>query len=249
MQSIDRAVAILELVSKVDQGLPVTEVGRMMEMPVATAHRFLKSLAANGLVTQDPKTKFFKLGIKIVGLASCLLNSNRLIEVARAPMRAAAEKLDHVVYLSQRSQTSAICVSSEDPNAGGHTKFAAQIGLEMPFYAAAAAKMLFAFDSEPALRGLIALQTPLKAFTPKTKITVDDILEDAKQTRINGYAVCDEELESGVIAVAAPVYSYDGSIIASVAVTGIKSNVNTEQVISDITECGRIISKAMGFSG
>lgn len=249
MQSIDRAFAMLNLLSKVDEGMSVSELSKQMSLPVGTVHRFLISLAENGLVVQDSKTKFYKLGIKILSLASQYLKGNRLVTIARGPMQLAADQLGMVVYISQKHLTDVLCVASVEPTAGLHAKFAAQVGVDMPFNAAAAAKILFAYEPEIVLRTLAGSGEGLKKYTDKTKTTVEEILEDAHRNLAQGYAVCDEELEPGVIAVAAPVHNYDGTVIASVAVTGIKANCNLEKLVEGVCRCGRTISAAMGYSG
>lgn len=101
IQSIDRAVAILKLLSQSDEGLPISTICSRLGLALGTAHRFLHSLIDNGLVTQDEKTKFYRIGLEMLRLTSGILNSDRLIETARQPMQAAANKLQNMVYLSR----------------------------------------------------------------------------------------------------------------------------------------------------
>ena len=250
IQSIDRAVSILELLSRSEQGLPISEVCSKLNLPLGTVHRFLWSLIDNGLVAQDEKTKFYHLGVKMLRLTAGMLNSDRLIEISRTPMLEAAEELKNIVYLCRESNDEVVCVScvNEVSNFQAKAKFAAQIGNDMPFHAAAAGKIIAAFASEQKLESLIARNSPLIKYTDKTKTTREDVLADLKKCREQGYAVCDEELELGVIAVAAPIRNYDGSVQASVAITGIKANVSVKEVIDCITKCSFKISSALGFS-
>lgn len=205
------------------------------------------SLYDNGLVVQDKATKQYRLGFKILRLASNLLNKDRLTDVARLPMRKAASTVKNVVYLCQENSGEVICTHCEDPTTEMHSKFAAQIGNEMPFYAAATAKIIFAY--QPAtIRMLFERQKPLTRFTARTKTSLEDILIDSEKNIAQGYALCNEELEKGVIAAAAPIFNYDGRVIASVGVTGIKGNLSMDTMRKAVCECARTISIELGFS-
>ena len=248
IQSIDKAVVILDLLSRNTDGLPISEICAKLDMPLGTAHRFLHSLIDNGLVAQDEKTKFYRLGLKMLRLTAGMLNGDRLIEVSRAPMLKAAAALKNIVYLSRESNAEVVCISCVNETSSSQAKFAAQLGNDMPFHAAAAGKIIAAFFSDKKIRSLIECNAPLMRYTDKTKTSQQDVFADLKKCREQGYAVCDEELELGVIAVAAPIRNYDGTVKASVAVTGIKANVSEQELIDSITKCSFEISNALGFA-
>ena len=247
IQSIDRAVAILKLLSQSDEGLPISTICSRLGLALGTAHRFLHSLIDNGLVTQDEKTKFYRIGLEMLRLTSGILNSDRLIETARQPMQAAANKLQNMVYLSRENHGEVICVSCVNDNVGPQMKFAAQIGSDMPFHAAAAGKIIMAYESPERIESLIQQKMPLQKFTENTHVTKEVVMADMHKCRVQGYSVCDEELELGVVAVAAPIRNLDGRVNASVAVTGIKANVVLDDLISIIKKCAEEISKAQGY--
>lgn len=247
MQTIDRAIEILTLMSQYPDGLSVSELSRKMNLSLGTTHRFLMSLMENNLVIQEKTTKQYRLGFKVLRLASNLMNKDRLIDVARLPMRKAASEVHNVVYVCQESAGEVVCTHCEDPTTETHSKFAAQIGNEMPFYAAATAKIIFAYQPEMA-RTLFERNKPLVRFTARTKTSLKSLLDDLQKSAAQGYAVCDEELENGVIALAAPVFNYEGRAIASIGVTGIKGNLKLGSTKDAICECARTISAELGFS-
>ena len=247
MQTIDRAVEILTVLSKHPDGITVSELSESMQLSLGTTHRFLMSLMENNLVMQEKSSKQYRLGFKILRLASNLLNKDRLIEVARLPMRKAASEVNNIVYICQEHAREVLCTHCEDPTTETHSKFAAQIGNEMPFYAAATAKIIFAYQPD-VLRMLFEQEKPLKRFTARTKTSLEAILEDSEKSAARGYAICDEELEKGVIALAAPIFNYEGKTIASVGVTGVKGNLSLQSTKDAICECARTISAELGFS-
>ncbi len=205
------------------------------------------SLMENNLVMQDKVTKQYRLGFKVLRLASNLLNKDRLIDVARLPMRKAASAVHNVVYVCQESAGEVICTHCEDPTTETHSKFAAQIGNEMPFYAAATAKIIFAYQPE-IVKALFERDKPLERFTARTKTSLKSILDDLQKSALQGYAICDEELENGVIALAAPIFNYEGRVIASIGITGIKGQLKLESTKDAICECAKTISAELGFT-
>ena len=55
--------------------------------------------------------------------------------------------------------------------------------------------------------------------------------------RARGYAVTDEELEPGLIAVAVPVHGYDGAVVAALSVLAPTNRMSREQVAAAAEAC------------
>ena len=102
MQSLDRAVQVLDVLSKTTDGMPITELSDRIGLSLSTTHRFLQSLINNGLVIQDPISRRYKLGLRLLSLASGLLKSDRLLELSREAMQRAAVLSGNVVYLCKQ---------------------------------------------------------------------------------------------------------------------------------------------------
>ena len=110
MQSLDRAVQVLDVLSKTTDGMPITELSDRIGLSLSTTHRFLQSLINNGLVIQDPISRRYKLGLRLLSLASGLLKSDRLLELSREAMQRAAVLSGNVVYLCKQQRTDAFFV-------------------------------------------------------------------------------------------------------------------------------------------
>ena len=66
VQSVDRTLSILELLSNYDEGLGVTEIGVMVNLHKSTVHRLLGTLIYKGFVIQDASTNKYKLSLKLI---------------------------------------------------------------------------------------------------------------------------------------------------------------------------------------
>jgi DNA-binding IclR family transcriptional regulator len=92
------------------------------------------------------------------------------------------------------------------------------VGMSVPLHCSALGKVLLAYGAAQ-----LSGQLPggaLERCTDKT-VTSEAVLRTELATvRARGYAVTDEELEPGLIAVATPIRGYDGAVVASLSVSG-----------------------------
>ena len=76
--------------------------------------------------------------------------------------------------------------------------------------------------------------------------------KELARTRALGYAMDDEEEEIGVRCIGAPVWNWDGQVVAAVSVTGTTSRITAEtfeQIADQVKQTALGISRQLGFSG
>ena len=78
IQSIERAAAILRLLSGRNRRLGVVQLAGEMGLPKATVHGILQTLAAVGFVEQDEETGKYRLGAALLHMGSSYLDGNEL---------------------------------------------------------------------------------------------------------------------------------------------------------------------------
>ena len=100
---IAKAIHILD--SLVPQGmekeLSVTEISRLLDMPVQSVHRILVSLSRHGFVAQNSKTKKYKLGLSLMKYGFLMWDSLMFRSVARPYMEELSKKTRETVYRRQ----------------------------------------------------------------------------------------------------------------------------------------------------
>jgi len=112
------------------------------------------------------------------------------------------------------------------------------VGQRIPLHATSNGKALLAFlpPEEIAER----LPTPLTKFTDNTITSVARIREQLAEVAQRGYATAAEELEQGLVAVAAPIRDQRGAVIASVSASGPVFRLTPER----IPEVGETVRRA-----
>ncbi len=116
-------------------------------------------------------------------------------------------------------------------------KLAASPGQRLPVYCTASGKAIIAFL--PADRIEKILDAGIEAHTSCTLTSREEILENLKSVRENGFALDREELEEGINAVAAPILDKESHPVASISVAGPAYRLTNERML----EIGLVVRK------
>ncbi len=215
-QAIDRAAMLLATVVRGAEPASFTELTAACGLAKSTTSRLLMALERHQLVSRDDDGRFVPgqlfvryawrgmAGAQLVTLAQPFLNqlgeqTLETINLGIAGGTAGAAAGDLVV--EQIAQVSSRYMI-------GGTNW---VGLAVPLHCSALGKALLAFGAAPLPAG------PLQARTPRTITTRHALEAELAAVRERGYAITDEELEPGLVAVAAPVFA--GGLIALAAIS------------------------------
>jgi len=251
VQTIERASSILDILGQSPQGISVRDLSAKVKLPKGTTHRLLSSLAYFGYVRQDPKTRNYFLGFKLVELGHLLLGQLDLRKEAEPFLRDLSERTKetvHMVFLD-RDEIVYIEKVETDQNPSG-LKMASRIGLRNPAHSCAVGKVLLAHLSEEEVNQIIKE----KGLPKRTENTITDLIqlkEHLKIVRAQGYAIDDEENERGIRCVAAPIYNEVGRAVAAISITGpafrMTKKVIQEILKKEVMETAFKISERLGF--
>jgi IclR family acetate operon transcriptional repressor len=208
VQSVDRALLLLELLAQAGGKLPVSELAARSGLALGTCHRLLTSLAARGYVRQDGDRRY-ALGTALLPLgdaATKMLGSwaqpflAELAEKSGETTNLAVLEDDHVVYVAQAQ--------------GRHRmRMFTEVGRRVLPHSTAVGKVLLAWQPEDHVRRVGArLGFPRR--TERTLLTADAFAVELAEVRRTGWAVDDEEEEVGVRCVAVPIGPGPGALAA-----------------------------------
>ena len=251
VQTLQRASAVLDILGQSPQGISIRDLSTQIGLSKGTTHRLLSSLAYLGYVRQDPKTRDYFLGFKLVELGNLLLSQLDLRKEAEPFLRNLAERSKetaHLVFLD-RNEIVYIDKLETDHHPGG-LRMASRVGLRNPAHSCAVGKVLLSHLSEQELRRLIQE----KGLTKRTENTITNpfqLEEHLKNVRAQGYAIDNEENEKGIRCVAAPVYNEAGKAVAAISISGpsfrVTKKVIQERLKKELIETARSVSQKLGF--
>jgi len=215
IRSVDRAVAILDLLAR-EGWRAGAEVARELGVHRSTALRLLGTLERHALVERDPRTAKYRLGRRLPQLASVVTGELDLRSVARPVCEGLAEATGETVTLDVLEGDEIVPIEQSTAS----TAFVSVnwLGRRTPVHCTASGKVILAFAPEPIRLRL--LTRPLERRTPRSIVDVAELEKQLAAARVGGFSRTFEELEVGLDAIAAPVYSAVGQVVAALDVSG-----------------------------
>ncbi len=248
VQTVDRALDILESFNYQQEELGVTELARKLGLHKNKVFRLLASLECRGYIEQDQKSGNYRLGLKTFEVASVFLNHLGLRRQARPLLEELVAKCNETAYLAVIDGSDVIYVLMHETT---HTvRVIPRLGQRLPAHCTASGKVQLAFESEDRLQQLFGGRT-LEKLTPTTITDFAALREHLAQVTRQGFAVDNEELEEGVCCVAAPVRDYSHKVVAGVGLSGPVSRFGADRIREEmaplVKETGAKISQRLGY--
>jgi IclR family acetate operon transcriptional repressor len=218
---LSRYAAVLDAVAARPDGLSLTETMQATGLPRGTVHRLLGALQDVGYLATRDSRKIYVLGPRLLKLAHLGASQASVEAVARPILEGLVDTLGETAFLARLSDDRVESFVTAVPSREGQSHV--HPGRDMPIHAAASAKAIFAFQ-EPVLVAR-ALERPRARYTQETRVKAADVRRDLETVRQRGYAVCDNELDPGVLSYAVPVHVRDAGVLYSVGVVGLSARL------------------------
>ena len=242
--AISRAAAVLRLLGKSDQPLPLSTIARETSLPPSTCLYVLRALVAEELVAFEVTTKCYTLEVGILTLARGWLRRNHFPDLAQGVLDRIASDfnvsmlgvqivgIDHIIAVAVSRTSSTFQLST-------------QVGSRFPALISATGRCIAAFGghSETALK---ARFETLRWDVPPT---YDSWRDQIEATKAQGYGIDDGNYIAGVTVLAAPVWQPSGKLSHALVAIGIGSALkqNGLEALAEALVAGaRNVSEQMG---
>jgi IclR family transcriptional regulator, pca regulon regulatory protein len=247
VRSLERGIAVIQVFSRERPALTLSDVARLTGMTRATARRILLTLEKLGHVRSDGR--LFSLTPRVLSLGWAYLASLNLPELAMPLMEDLVERTKESCSMATLDPPDIVYVARVPTRRIMTVTLG--VGARLPAHATSMGRVLLAALPDAELERFLEL-TPLERFTDNT-ITDPAALRDAVlETREQGWALVDQELELGLRSVAAPVTGPSRCAIAAVNVSAAAQRVSIDEFrkrfLPDLVETAAAISAAAGHS-
>lgn len=237
-QAVDRAARLLSEVVNAPSPVTFTELTVACGLAKSTTSRLMLALERNRLVRRDDHGRFLP-GEMFVNFAWRDGADASFVAVARPFLDRLGKLTGETINLGVASGLGVEQIAQVDcAHLNGGTNW---IGLPAPLHCSAQGKVLLAYGAAH----LPPKLEQLEKHTEKTITSLASLRAELAGVRARGYAVTDEELETGLIALAAPVYRYDGAVVAALSVSASTSRVTRDSLTSIARRC---VQEAAGLS-
>lgn len=245
--SVQRALDILNLFNNQAEELGTTEISRSLNMHKSTIASLVYTLEANGYLTQNLKTRKYRLGFKLAERVSVMLNHLQVRQVAYPFLQDLHQEFNETINLGVLDGASVVYI--ERLQSTRPFGMRSEIGRRTLAHSTALGKAMLACLSPTELTAFINLYG-LPALTEYTLTDPRCLLEELEKTRQLGYAVDNEENEMGGRCTAGPIFDQTGRVIAAVSIslpTARLPLADFPKYGSRIRETARAISSSLGY--
>ena len=246
IQSIERAAAILRLLSGRSRRLGVGDLSGELELPKGTVHGLLRTLQKVGYVEQDPETAKYQLGAALLHMGSTYLDSNELRTRALNWSDALAARTSEAVRIGTLHDRQVLVV---------HHVFrpddslqALDVGSLLPAHATALGKVLLAHHPF-ALAEVI--REGLESFTDATICDPDRLERELASIAQRGWAAEIGELRAGRVSIAAAITDRTGHNVGAIGIVGsperlLAARQPRGELVDRVRDAAQAVSRELG---
>ncbi len=227
VQSFARGLAVLRSFGAEAPAQTLTDVAARTGLTRAGARRILLTLHSLGYVSSEGR--LFRLTPKVLELGFAYLRSLPVWSQAQPVM-------EELVHDLRQSSSAAVLDGDEIVyvlRVPAHKIMSINLGLgsRLPAYCSSMGRVLLAGLPPKQLKERVQAMV-LEPYTPATIVDPGQLLTAIAQVREQGWCIVVEELEPGLVSLAAPVRDHSGRVVAAINISGHAKSMTPEHLQS-----------------
>lgn len=231
IQSLERGLSILAILAQSSRPMSLNEVAVHYPFDRSTVFRLIKTMVQSGFIHQNPRTKHYTLGFKVLQLAGAVCDNLPVEEFLRPLMHQVCSQTQQNTHLTILDGNEIVFIAVEqpyyyaDPDISVGTRAPAMhtpLGLAFLAFANAAT-----MDTGP----------PSAASTSQgSNESLQQILSKVRATKL----VYDhEQCLPGIICLASPIFDVRSQVVCCLGVSG-----KSDHMLPNQSEYGKIVRQA-----
>ncbi|MFT9848359.1 IclR family transcriptional regulator [Aneurinibacillus sp. REN35] len=247
IQSVERALLILDLFDEYETELKITDISARMNLHKSTVHSLLKTLQKFHYIEQSTENGKYRLGMKLFERGNFVIQNLDMRAVAKNHLTELSMKTGNTIHLVILDGKEGVYIDKVEGSSA--TVLYSRIGRRIPIHCSAVGKALVAFKSQTEL-GAILTDYEYGSNTPNTITSEKDFLAELQKVREQGFALDNEENEPGVACIAVPIRNHTGQVVAAMSMSQPATRLNTqtiEESMSMLKEAAQQISVKLGY--
>lgn len=227
VQSVDRAMAILEILGASDHGLKLTEIARNAGLSPSTTHRLLTTLEKRRYVQFDGLDGRWHVGLPLLTIGSAFLRRSSFVAPAQVFMQRLRDRTKETVNLGIADDGEMVVVSQVQSRQ--IVRAISRVGGRVAMTSSAMGKAILSTYQTEDIEALVRLHGMRKK-TPQSITTSEGLRRELEVIRERGYAVDNEEYSQSVRCIAAVIYNGDAEALCAVSISGLVSRLPAERI-------------------
>ena len=245
-QSPNRVIRVLETLATFSDGLSLTKLGELLEIPKTSLLSLLRALESTGYVANSNGT--YLLGALSFRLGLIIVSSFKLTSTLHPLLVALAAQSGETAMLGMLDETrdEACYIDIAQPNVP--VRFFAQIGTYRPLYCTAIGRAMLAFQDESFISRYLGA-TKLIKHTPRTVTSPKQLTSVLERIRAERCVVTLGEYDATTGAVAAPIFDQKGRarFAVNLAAPVERLKAREAELTALVKDAGKKFSQVLGY--
>lgn len=237
---------VLEALKEPEKSFSLAELSEALDLPPSTIHRILQTFCSKNYVKRDEKTHLYQLGPALISLGMAATRNVRLQDAAPPILKKlSAMTMEDTFLVIVAGFKGLVLEKVEGPN---NLKVIEKFGSEVDLHCGAIRKSLLAHQPDSFIRDFI--DHGLSRHADNTITDPKTLAEDLEKIRREGIAVSCGEYIPGAVGVGAPVFSRDGTAVASMGLIAPVSRADEKRIEvfkNDVKQCAQELSYHLGY--
>lgn len=215
--------------------------------PRSSVYRILASMRTEGLVDVAAERGQFRLGLRLLSLASSVVTKFDVRTYARPEMERLHELTGETVFVCVPRDDRAVCIERID---GTRVQsLALKLGGSLPLHAGAAPRAILAASGPAEWDAYLDRHEELQRFTASTPTTRAELIPVLNKAAADGVAISDQDVTVGVAAIGAPLFDYQGRVCGALSISGVRESIlgaQAQQWTAELLGAATAVSRGLG---
>ena len=246
LSSVANSIRLTKAFSESEYEMGISALAARLGLAKSTVHRLATTLVEYDILEQNRETGKYRLGLALFELGTLVRRKMDVMSEAQAQIHALADLSGETVQLAILDHLSVLYIRIRESRQA--VRMSSGLGSRAPAHCTSVGKVLLAHQTPETIQQVI--DNGLRRYTPNTITEPAALLAELESIRQRGHAIDDEEIESGLRCVAAPIRDHSGRVIAAISVAApvqrmTKKNVQT--TVPSVVAAAEAISRRLGY--
>ncbi|MBO0455161.1 IclR family transcriptional regulator [Enterococcus hulanensis] len=236
VKSAERTLRLLEAIAHHSKGLSFSDIQQILNTPKSSTFSLIQELVENDYLSFNDNVKKYVAGSNFIKLAANFIGSGDLVQELKILTNELSIRVRTTSHAGILDGTEVIYLARSEHFE--NYSLMKQIGGRLPANCTAIGKMLLSQYSDETIRELYR-DTPWRMLTANSKKSVDELLEELRVFRKQGYSTEYQEASETSNCIAMPIIQ-NGKMIASFSCTFSNDeleSVDTNVVVETMKNC------------
>lgn len=246
VQSVDRALLLLELLAEDADGYRLTDLATRSGLSPSTVHRLLTTLEKRQFVEFDQSDGLWHVGRKAFQVGSTFSQQRNFVAPSLPFLRRLRDQTRETANLGVAIDGRMVFLAQVESRE--IMRAITRVGGSTPLVNSGMGKALLSTYSPADVSSLVS-SYGMHKFTPNSLTRASELKEHLAQTRRQGYAVDNEEFQQGLRCIAAPVFNQQGEALCAISVSGLAQRLTEDRVAAIgqlVAETAKALTATLG---